>query len=103
MQAAAPPLLKLTNVDVVYDGVIQVLRSANLEVPTGKIVVLLGANGAGKTTTLRAISGLLAIDTARSPAAASSSTGRRSPTATRRRPCAAASCRCWRAARCWAT
>jgi branched-chain amino acid transport system ATP-binding protein len=47
--------LSLTNVDVVYAGVIQVLRSANLEVPDGKIVVLLGSNGAGKTTTLRAI------------------------------------------------
>src|ERR1043165_9823481 len=51
--------LSLTNVDVVYGGVIQVLRSANLEVPDGKVVVLLGANGAGKTTTLRAISDLL--------------------------------------------
>ncbi len=51
--------LSLTNVDVVYAGVIQVLRSANLEVPDGKVVVLLGSNGAGKTTTLRAISGLL--------------------------------------------
>jgi branched-chain amino acid transport system ATP-binding protein len=51
--------LVLSNVDVVYGGVIQVLRSANLEVPDGKMVVLLGSNGAGKTTTLRAISGLL--------------------------------------------
>jgi branched-chain amino acid transport system ATP-binding protein len=51
--------LRLTNVDVVYGGVIQVLRSANIEVPAGKVVVLLGSNGAGKTTTLRAISGLL--------------------------------------------
>jgi branched-chain amino acid transport system ATP-binding protein len=51
--------LTLTNLDVVYGGVIQVLRSANLEVPDGKVVVLLGSNGAGKTTTLRAISGLL--------------------------------------------
>ena len=51
--------LTLSNVDVVYGGVIQVLRSANLEVPDGKMVVLLGSNGAGKTTTLKAISGLL--------------------------------------------
>lgn len=51
--------LSLNNVDVVYSGVIQVLRSANLEVPDGHMVVLLGSNGAGKTTTLRAISGLL--------------------------------------------
>ncbi len=51
--------LSLSNVDVVYSGVIQVLRSASLEVPDGQLVVLLGSNGAGKTTTLRAISGLL--------------------------------------------
>ena len=54
--------LVLTNVDVIYGGVIQVLRSVNLEVPDGKVVVLLGSNGAGKTTTLRAISGLLQAD-----------------------------------------
>jgi branched-chain amino acid transport system ATP-binding protein len=51
--------LTLSNVDVVYAGVIQVLRSANLEVPDGQMVVLLGSNGAGKTTMLRAVSGLL--------------------------------------------
>ncbi|ADZ69503.1 ABC transporter ATP-binding protein [Polymorphum gilvum] len=54
--------LSLSNVDVVYGGVIQVLRSTNLEVPDGQMVVLLGSNGAGKTTTLRAISGLLHAD-----------------------------------------
>src|SRR5262245_35334755 len=54
--------LALSNVDVVYGGVIHVLRSANLEVPDGKMVVLLGSNGAGKTTTLKAISGLLHSD-----------------------------------------
>src|SRR5690606_26379830 len=54
--------LVLNNVDLVYSGVIQVLRSVNLEVPDGQMVVLLGSNGAGKTTTLRAISGLLHAD-----------------------------------------
>ncbi len=54
--------LTLANVDVVYGGVIQVLRSANIEVREGQMVVLLGANGAGKTTTLRAISSLLHAD-----------------------------------------
>lgn len=54
--------LALVNVDVMYNGVIQVLRSVNLEVPDGKVVVLLGSNGVGKTTTLRAISGLLRAD-----------------------------------------
>ncbi len=58
-------LLELKNVDVVYKGVIQVLRSANLDVPEGRIVALLGANGAGKTTTLKAISGFLDIEQGR--------------------------------------
>lgn len=58
-------LLQLANVDVVYKGVIQVLRSTNLEVHDGSIVALLGANGAGKTTTLKAISGLLDIEDGR--------------------------------------
>jgi branched-chain amino acid transport system ATP-binding protein len=40
-------------------GSIEVLRKLSLEVPTGKIVALLGGNGAGKTTTMRAIAGLL--------------------------------------------
>jgi len=52
-------LLKLNNVEVMYDHVILVLKGMSLEVPAGKIVTLLGANGAGKTTTLKAISGLL--------------------------------------------
>lgn len=42
-----------------YSGVILVLKGVSVEVPTGKIIALLGANGAGKTTTLKAISGLL--------------------------------------------
>jgi branched-chain amino acid transport system ATP-binding protein len=57
--AAEPPLLSVRNIEVVYDGVILVLRGLSLEVPRGAIVALLGANGAGKSTTLKAISGLL--------------------------------------------
>src|SRR3979409_337781 len=58
--AAAPaPLLSVSNIEVVYDNVILVLRGLSLEVPQGTIVALLGANGAGKSTTLKAISGLL--------------------------------------------
>jgi branched-chain amino acid transport system ATP-binding protein len=53
------PILAVRNLEVVYGGVIQVLRGVSLEVPSGKIVALLGANGAGKTTMLRAVSGLL--------------------------------------------
>lgn len=55
-------MLTLANVDVIYGGVIQVLRSTNIGVDEGRMTVLLGANGAGKTTTLKAISGLLAAE-----------------------------------------
>jgi branched-chain amino acid transport system ATP-binding protein len=52
-------MLRLNNVEVLYDRVILVLRGLSLEVPAEKIVALLGANGAGKSTTLKSISGLL--------------------------------------------
>src|SRR6202140_175852 len=53
------PMLALNNIEVVYDGVILVLRGVSLNAAEGHITTLLGANGAGKTTTLKAISGLL--------------------------------------------
>ena len=52
-------MLALNNIEVVYDGVILVLRGVSLFAEEGRITTLLGANGAGKTTTLKAISGLL--------------------------------------------
>ena len=52
-------MLALNNIEVVYDGVILVLKGVSLFVEQGRITTLLGANGAGKTTTLKAISGLL--------------------------------------------
>ena len=52
-------LLKLNNIEVIYNDVILVLKGLSLQVPDRKIVALLGTNGAGKSTTLKAISGLL--------------------------------------------
>ncbi|MEL3890248.1 ABC transporter ATP-binding protein [Ferrovibrio sp. MS7] len=57
--SAAPPLLSVNNIEVIYNHVILVLKGVSLQVPEGAIVALLGANGAGKTTTLKAISNLL--------------------------------------------
>lgn len=51
-------MLKLVNIEIHY-GHIRALKGITLEVPTTKIVALLGSNGAGKTTTLNAISGLM--------------------------------------------
>src|ERR1700726_3679083 len=52
-------MLAVNNIEVVYQGVILVLRGVSLIAKEGSITTLLGANGAGKTTTLKAISGLL--------------------------------------------
>jgi branched-chain amino acid transport system ATP-binding protein len=52
-------MLKVNNVEVIYDDVILVLKGLSLEVPQSRIVALLGSNGAGKSTTLKAVSGLL--------------------------------------------
>ena len=52
-------MLAINNIEVVYDGVILVLKGVSIDVGEGAITTLLGANGAGKTTTLKAISGVL--------------------------------------------
>ena len=52
-------MLKLVNVEFMFQRVILVLKGVSLDVPAGHIVTLLGANGAGKSTTLKAICGLL--------------------------------------------
>ncbi|MFQ5897804.1 MAG: ABC transporter ATP-binding protein [Candidatus Methylomirabilia bacterium] len=52
-------MLKLNNVEVVYDRAILVLRGVSFEVPDRQIVTLLGSNGAGKSTVLKAVSGIL--------------------------------------------
>jgi branched-chain amino acid transport system ATP-binding protein len=53
-------MLKLENIEVVYDHVFLAIKGISLEVAEGGAVALLGSNGAGKSTTLKAISGLLA-------------------------------------------
>jgi branched-chain amino acid transport system ATP-binding protein len=53
-------MLEVKQLAVSY-GAIRALHDVSLEVKQGEIVTLLGANGAGKTTTLRAISGLVGV------------------------------------------
>ncbi|MFH1242990.1 MAG: ABC transporter ATP-binding protein [Pseudomonadota bacterium] len=59
MTTEQAPLLRVNNIEVIYEHVILVLKGVSLEVPHGGIVSLLGANGAVKTTTLKAISNLV--------------------------------------------
>jgi ABC-type branched-subunit amino acid transport system ATPase component len=56
---SAETILRVNNIEVIYDHVILVLKGVSLEVPEGGIVALLGANGAGKTTTLKSVSNLI--------------------------------------------
>jgi branched-chain amino acid transport system ATP-binding protein len=58
-QAKTETLLDISNIEVIYNHVILVLKGVSLKVPKGGITALLGGNGAGKTTTLKAISNLL--------------------------------------------
>src|SRR5690242_6234122 len=58
-QSVSEAYLSVSNVEVIYDHVILVLKGVSLQVQEGQIVALLGANGAGKSTTLKAISNLL--------------------------------------------
>ena len=59
--SAGELLLEVSNIEVVYNKAVQVLRGLSLAVPRGQIVALLGSNGAGKSTTLKAISNLLEL------------------------------------------
>ena len=52
-------LLEVKDLSVRYGKAIAVER-VSLEVPKGKIVIVVGSNGAGKTTILKVISGLIA-------------------------------------------
>ena len=52
-------MLKIKNIEVVYNEVVLVIKGLSLSVNEGEIVSLLGANGAGKSTTLKSVSGLL--------------------------------------------
>ena len=62
MSGATPAILRVNNIEVLYNHVILVLKGVSLSVPQGGIVALLGANGAGKTTTIKSISNLLGTE-----------------------------------------
>ena len=51
--------MEVSNIEVVYNHVILVLKGVSLSLSKGSIVALLGGNGAGKTTTINMLTGLL--------------------------------------------
>ena len=56
--------LRLEGIEAAY-GLSQVLFGISLEVPSGRLVTLLGRNGMGKTTTVRAAMGIVPIQAGR--------------------------------------
>jgi len=55
----ATPVLRVRQLEVVYNRLATAVQGVSIEVGAGVIVAVIGTNGAGKTTTLRAISGFL--------------------------------------------
>lgn len=53
--------VKINKLSVVLDGAVQALKDVSLELPTGKMIGLIGPSGAGKTTLMRSIVGRLKI------------------------------------------
>jgi len=53
-------VLKIDGLNASY-GSIRVLKDVSIQVPSGKVVSIIGANGAGKSTLLKSISGLMKI------------------------------------------
>ena len=50
--------LKLTDVEKVYGGTVEVLKDIDLDIRTGELIVFVGPSGCGKSTLLRMIAGL---------------------------------------------
>jgi branched-chain amino acid transport system ATP-binding protein len=74
--ATRASVLSIENLCVAY-GHVRAVVDFSLSVASGEVVALLGPNGAGKTTTLRAVSGLLPVQSGRVLHAGHEVSGRR--------------------------
>lgn len=70
-------MLEVNSIEIVYCGVLKVLKGISFQVPSGTIVALLGSNGAGKSTVLKAISNTLDLEDGEIEEGAISFNGRR--------------------------
>src|SRR5690554_4819676 len=50
-------MIKITGLQKTFDQ-LEVIKDVNLEIATGKVIVIIGASGSGKSTLLRCINGL---------------------------------------------
>ncbi|HHU18641.1 MAG TPA: amino acid ABC transporter ATP-binding protein [Bacilli bacterium] len=50
-------MIKITGLQKTFDQ-LEVIKNVNLEIATGKVIVIIGASGSGKSTLLRCINGL---------------------------------------------
>jgi manganese/zinc/iron transport system ATP- binding protein len=58
---AAPPALRLRNVTVSYDRK-PAIRGVSIDIPTARRIAVVGPNGAGKSTVIKAVVGLVPLD-----------------------------------------
>lgn len=56
-EGARPPILRLSNLQVSYKGMIEAVRGVNLTLIEGGSLAIVGPNGAGKTSVLSAVAG----------------------------------------------
>jgi putative spermidine/putrescine transport system ATP-binding protein len=64
VKSVTPSFLSLDDLTLAYGGQVAV-NKLNLQVREGELLALLGPSGCGKTTTMRAIAGLLALQSGR--------------------------------------
>lgn len=64
---AAMPVLRIENLEVIYNRAITAVQGISLDVGEGSITALVGTNGAGKSTTLAAIGGFMRADDVQIP------------------------------------
>ncbi|HVH92557.1 MAG TPA: ABC transporter ATP-binding protein [Candidatus Acidoferrum sp.] len=56
---SADAIVEVKNIGKIYDGGVEALKDASLELPRGRLSTLLGPSGCGKTTLLKIIAGLI--------------------------------------------
>ena len=56
---AADAIVEVKKIGKIYDGGVEALKDASLELPRGRLSTLLGPSGCGKTTLLKIIAGLV--------------------------------------------